>query len=455
MAEPNKTGADDHDRLIDLAHLSSAVAHYLINAYSATVSNSELIRSPISRSSDPKEPAALATSMIETALHAAGIARKLIDLSRKQGALELLDPDGEPRTVDLNQLIAELVEDEKREASPGIEWRLNAGAIPPIPGDRSQLRKMLARFVENARQALPAGSGTIEFSTQTDSRGWVIMTIRDSGCGMSAGRPAAGRRAVLHDQARPLRRRLDDRTAHLAHASRSPFHRELPRRRNHRPPVDPALCEPFGTVAETSGVIVIIDYGMGNLRSVQKAIEAVGSSAEITSDPARLAQAAKVVLPGVGAFSDAMAELRRIGPRRGILRGRSVGKAMPGRVPRVAAPLRQSHEDGEHEGLGLLPGRVERFAARPRLKIPHMGWNTLQVLKPVPLLAGLGPEISVYFVHSYHAVPANREHVAAEAEYPDPFPAIVWHENLMACQFHPEKSQSVGLAMYANFVALN
>ncbi len=186
MAEPSKTGADDHDRLIDLAHLSSAVAHYLINAYSATVSNSELIRSPISRSTDPKEPAALATSMIETALHASGIARKLIDLSRKQGALVLLDPDGEPRMVDLNQLIAELVEDEKRQGSPGIEWRLNAGAIPPIPGDRAQLRKMLARFVENARQALPAGSGTIEFSTQTDSRGWVIMTICDSGCGMSA-----------------------------------------------------------------------------------------------------------------------------------------------------------------------------------------------------------------------------------------------------------------------------
>ena len=113
-----------------------------------------------------------------------------------------------------------------------------------------------------------------------------------------------------------------------------------------------------------------------------------------------------------------------------------------------------SYEDGEHQGLGLLKGHVERFAARPGLEDSAHGVEHVAVLKPVPLLAGLGPDISVYFVHSYHAVPENREHVAAEADYPGPFPAIVWHENLMACQFHPEKSQSLGLAMYANFVAL-
>jgi imidazole glycerol-phosphate synthase subunit HisH len=202
-------------------------------------------------------------------------------------------------------------------------------------------------------------------------------------------------------------------------------------------------------------MIAIIDYGMGNLRSVQKAIEAVGSAAEITSDPARVRQAAKVVLPGVGAFADAMAELRRTGLGEAFCEAVRAGKPCLGVCLGLQLLFDQSHEDGEHEGLGLLPGRVERFAARPGLKIPHMGWNTLQVLKPVPLLAGVGPEISVYFVHSYHAVPENREHVAAEALYPDPFPAIVWHENLMACQFHPEKSQSTGLAMYANFVAID
>jgi glutamine amidotransferase len=201
-------------------------------------------------------------------------------------------------------------------------------------------------------------------------------------------------------------------------------------------------------------MIVIIDYGMGNLRSVQKAIEAVGSTAEVTSDPARLRHATKVVLPGVGAFADAMAELRRTGLGEAFCDSVRQGKPCLGVCLGLQLLFDTSLEDGEHTGLGLLPGRVERFAARPGLKIPHMGWNTLRVKKPVPLLAGLGPDLSVYFVHSYHAVPENQEHVAAEADYPDPFPAIVWHENLMACQFHPEKSQTIGLSMYANFVAM-
>jgi imidazole glycerol-phosphate synthase subunit HisH len=201
-------------------------------------------------------------------------------------------------------------------------------------------------------------------------------------------------------------------------------------------------------------MIVIIDYGMGNLRSVQKAIEAVGSSAEVTSDPDRVRQASKVVLPGVGAFAEAMVELRRTGLGEAFCEVVRQGKPCLGVCLGLQLLFDVSNEDGEHQGLGLLPGRVERFKARPGLKIPHMGWNTLRVLRPVPLLAGLGPELSVYFVHSYHAVPRNHEHVAAEADYPDPFPAIVWHENLMACQFHPEKSQATGLAMYANFVAM-
>jgi glutamine amidotransferase len=110
-------------------------------------------------------------------------------------------------------------------------------------------------------------------------------------------------------------------------------------------------------------------------------------------------------------------------------------------------------EDGEHTGLGLLPGRVVRFASRSGLKVPHMGWNTLAIIKPAPLLAGLGPSPSVYFVHSYYALAANHDDVAALADYPDPFPAVVWRDNLTACQFHPEKSQALGLAMYANFVS--
>jgi glutamine amidotransferase len=201
-------------------------------------------------------------------------------------------------------------------------------------------------------------------------------------------------------------------------------------------------------------MIVIIDYGMGNLRSVQKAIEAVGSSAEITSDPDRVGRASKVILPGVGAFADAMAELRRTGLGEAFREAVHQGKPCLGVCLGLQLLFDSSTEDGEHTGLGLLPGRVVRFPTQPGLKVPHMGWNTLRVLKPAALLAGLPPEPSVYFVHSYHAVAANPEDVAAEADYPDPFPALVGRGNLTACQFHPEKSQAIGLAMYANFVAM-
>lgn len=201
-------------------------------------------------------------------------------------------------------------------------------------------------------------------------------------------------------------------------------------------------------------MIAIIDYGMGNLRSVQKAIEAVGSSAEVTCDPERVRRASKVVLPGVGAFADAMAELRRTGLGEAFRDTVVQGKPCLGVCLGLQLLFDVSEEDGEHEGLGLLPGRIVRFSRQPGLKVPHMGWNTLRIRQPCPLLAGLDESPSVYFVHSYHARTDDADVVAAEADYPDPFPAVVWRENLMAAQFHPEKSQQVGLAMYANFVGL-
>ncbi len=200
-------------------------------------------------------------------------------------------------------------------------------------------------------------------------------------------------------------------------------------------------------------MIAIIDFGMGNLRSVQKAIEAVGSSAEITSDPERIRRASKVVLPGVGAFADAMAELRRTGLGEAFREAVRQGKPCLGVCLGLQLLFDVSFEDGEYAGLGLIPGRVVRFSPRPGLKVPHMGWNTLRIRRPAPLLAGLDDSSSVYFVHSYYAQPEDPGVVAAEADYPDPFAAIVWRDNLTACQFHPEKSQAVGLAMYANFVA--
>jgi glutamine amidotransferase len=201
-------------------------------------------------------------------------------------------------------------------------------------------------------------------------------------------------------------------------------------------------------------MIVIIDYGMGNLRSVQKAIEAVGARAEISSDPDRVRRASKVILPGVGAFADAIAELRRTGLDQAFCESVQQGKPCLGVCLGLQLLFEKSEEDGDHSGLGLLPGKVVRFTARPGLKIPHMGWNTLTTVKPLSLLAGLPPSPAVYFVHSYHAAPDVSDHVAAVSDYPDPFPAIVARDNLVACQFHPEKSQAVGLAMYANFTRI-
>jgi imidazole glycerol-phosphate synthase subunit HisH len=201
-------------------------------------------------------------------------------------------------------------------------------------------------------------------------------------------------------------------------------------------------------------MIAIIDYGMGNLRSVQKAVEAVDHRAEVTSNPHSLRLASHVILPGVGAFADAMAELRRTGLGDAFIEAVRAGKPCLGVCLGLQLLFDISSEDGEHTGLGLLPGNVIRFAPRPGLKIPHMGWNTLRACRPVPLLKDLEPEPSVYFVHSYFAVPDRDDDIAAVADYPKPFAAIVWRDNLMACQFHPEKSQLVGLTMYANFAAL-
>jgi glutamine amidotransferase len=205
---------------------------------------------------------------------------------------------------------------------------------------------------------------------------------------------------------------------------------------------------------ERSDMIVIIDFGMGNLRSVQKAIEAVGHSAEISGDPEVVRSASKLILPGVGAFADAIAELRRTGLGEAFKDAVAAGRPCLGVCLGLQLLFDVSEEDGLHEGLGLLRGRVVRFASRPGLKVPHMGWNTLRIRRPAPLLRGLDDDPSVYFVHSYHAVAGDPRDVAAEADYPDPFPAVVWRDNLMGAQFHPEKSQRVGLAMYANFASL-
>jgi glutamine amidotransferase len=196
--------------------------------------------------------------------------------------------------------------------------------------------------------------------------------------------------------------------------------------------------------------ILIVDYGMANLRSVQKAFERFGHPAEITSDPHRLATADKIVLPGVGAFRDAISRLRETGLVEPILEHLQAGKPFFGICLGLQLLFSRSYEDGQYEGLGIFAGDVVCFPPQPGLKVPHMGWNQLRVRKPAPPLAGLDGE-SVYFVHSYYPVPQDAGIIAAEADYPEPFTAAVWQENIFATQFHPEKSQKVGLEMLRRF----
>ncbi len=200
---------------------------------------------------------------------------------------------------------------------------------------------------------------------------------------------------------------------------------------------------------------LIVDYGMGNLRCVQKALEAVGDAAEISSDPEALRKAHRVVLPGVGAIADAMVELERSGLGQAFKEAVRSGKPCLGICLGLQLLFDESEEDGLHQGLGLIPGRVVRFTPKPGLKVPHMGWNTLRIAKPDPLLEDLGEDPSVYFVHSYYVQTCEDADVVAWSDYPDPFPAVVRRENLAACQFHPEKSQRVGLRIYRNFVKLD
>lgn len=201
-------------------------------------------------------------------------------------------------------------------------------------------------------------------------------------------------------------------------------------------------------------MIAIIDYQMGNLRSVQKALEKVGHAAEISSDPGVLAAADRLVLPGVGGFQDAIAELRRrdlVGPIKDAI---AAGKPFLGICLGLQLLFDVSYEDGEHEGLGIVPGKVIRFEVPPEFKVPHMGWNEANIIQPSPILANIDNGSHFYFVHSYHVVPEDRGVVAVEADYHRPFCAMICRDHLVATQFHPEKSQAKGLQLLRNFAEL-
>lgn len=207
-------------------------------------------------------------------------------------------------------------------------------------------------------------------------------------------------------------------------------------------------------------MIAVLDYGMGNLRSVQKALESLGADARLVSDPDRLAAADAAVLPGVGAISDAMAELRRTGLDQAIRAYLATGRPFLGICLGMQMLFGESEERGPGEpapsGLGILPGRVRRLPGGPGLKVPHMGWNRLEDVRG-PLFgapeggAGEGP--SVYFVHSYYVECADRSLVTARATHGIAFDAAVERDNLAGVQFHPEKSGAEGLAILRRWLA--
>jgi glutamine amidotransferase len=202
--------------------------------------------------------------------------------------------------------------------------------------------------------------------------------------------------------------------------------------------------------------IAIIDYGMGNLRSVQKAFAEVGESAQIVSQPEEIARAEKLVLPGVGALKDAIATLREKNLAEPIISHIQKGKLFLGICLGLQMLFDVGYEDGEHRCLGVVPGKCVRFDVDEKfgLKVPHMGWNQLTRNRNTPLLRDVAEGASVYFVHSYHVVPDDPSVVATTTDYGRPFVSSIWRDNLLATQFHPEKSQKVGLAVLANFAAL-
>ena len=203
-------------------------------------------------------------------------------------------------------------------------------------------------------------------------------------------------------------------------------------------------------------MITIIDYGMGNLRSVQKGFERVGFQARVTDDPRQVTAAEKLVLPGVGAFRDCMNNLEEGGFVEPIKQHVACGRPFLGICLGMQLLFTESEEFGRHAGLDIIPGRVVKFPPGLRfggedLKIPHMGWNRMAIRRPSPLYAGVDDGSFVYFVHSYYVVPDDPAMVATETDYGVQFCSSIWHDNVLATQFHPEKSQAVGLKMLENF----
>jgi glutamine amidotransferase len=202
--------------------------------------------------------------------------------------------------------------------------------------------------------------------------------------------------------------------------------------------------------------IAIVDFGMANLRSVQKGFAQAGFAAEIVSDPAAAPRFDRMVLPGVGAFKDAIATLKSTGWAEAVRQHVKQGRTLLGICLGLQLLFDTGYEDGEHQGLGIIAGDCVRFDVDSTLglKVPHMGWNSLKVVRPCPLYRDLPEGAGVYFVHSYHVRPKDKGVVATYTDYGRDFVSSIWRQNVMATQFHPEKSQKVGLKILENFARL-
>ncbi len=200
--------------------------------------------------------------------------------------------------------------------------------------------------------------------------------------------------------------------------------------------------------------IVLVDYGAGNMRSVQRALEAVGQQPLVTSDPRDLAHARGIVLPGVGSAQDAMRALARLDLIASLRDYAASGRPFLGVCVGQQLLFDASEEGGGVECLGILPGIVRRFPSDRGLKVPQIGWNTVWLKYEHPLLDGIPNASYFYFVHSYYVDPAEREMTLGATEYGIDFASVVARENVVATQFHPEKSADLGLRLYANFARI-
>jgi glutamine amidotransferase len=202
------------------------------------------------------------------------------------------------------------------------------------------------------------------------------------------------------------------------------------------------------------GVVAIVDYGMGNLDSVARAVEECGGRPRVTHDEDEIGTAAAVILPGVGAFARGMASIRERG-LDAVLRDGVAERGVPllGLCLGMHLLAGRGTEGGETEGLDLIPGEVRRFApGDPSLRVPHVGWNEVEVVRPSPLFAGLPSGKDFYFVHSFHFAPEDARDVVATTRYGGEFVSVVQRENVFGVQFHPEKSQRTGFALLRNFL---